>query len=173
MAWLENILNQNKMTYRPDNKDWMEGAEWMKKAKDEHNEYASKQTKVWQKNNKIFQKKMVEEITNIKIDMAEQKSDIKYIRKSLDDHIRQQDIQMKDFTETINNWIDGSSDKFASKLTERIVYSLVSLILIGVVGIWINAVIKHPGDNNLENRLSNLEKLLNKAEIRYEEVNNN
>lgn len=61
-------------------------------------------------------------MTEVQIEMAEIKTDIKYTKEKIDS-----------LKHKINEFIKSTDDKYASKLSEQIVYSLVGLILVAVV----------------------------------------
>jgi hypothetical protein len=61
-------------------------------------------------------------MTEVQIEMAEIKTDIKYTKEKIDS------LEHK-----IDEFIKSADGKYASKLSEQIVYSLVGLILVAVV----------------------------------------
>lgn len=67
----------------------------------------------------------MKELTNLKVDMAEMQTDIKYIKESI--------VKIEDF-------IKESPKMFASKLTEVIVYTLCGVVLLGFIGILVKIV---------------------------------
>ena len=78
-------------------------------------------------------KPMKEDIENLKRDgiaiMGVQK-DIEYIKKSVDDN-----------KNTIKDFIESADKKYASKIVERVVYGMVGLMLITVIGSFMNLII--------------------------------
>lgn len=61
---------------------------------------------------------MEKDITNLKISMKGIKTNLDWILKS-----------QKEMGEKLDNFIESSPKKFASKLTERIMYGMVGIIL--------------------------------------------
>jgi len=76
--------------------------------------------------------KMANDLTVLKVNMQELRTDVKYITESLDEL----KVEFKGFSEKCDN-------KYASKVTEKIVYGLVGGILIYFLGIIFNLIETH------------------------------
>ena len=71
----------------------------------------------------------MEDITPLKINMAELQKDIKYIKESLDSHIKKEQETIDRIEGVVKDFLENAKNNFASKLTEKIVYGLVAIIL--------------------------------------------
>jgi hypothetical protein len=80
---------------------------------------------------KLLNNKMREEVTEIKETQIKQGEELKYMRVTMN----KIDTQMSDF-------IKASDKRYASKLSERIVYTMAGLILTGFMGALITLIIK-------------------------------
>lgn len=75
-----------------------------------------------------------QEITNIKINMAELSSDLKYIKEQLVTHINKEDEHLARFIEAIDNFSKSADQKFAGKWLETLVVRLGWIIMTPLVG---------------------------------------
>jgi hypothetical protein len=80
---------------------------------------------------KSLNTKMREEVTEIKETQIKQGEELKYMRVTMNS------IDLK-----MDKFIASSDKRYASKLSERIVYSLAGLILTGFVGALVTLIIK-------------------------------
>ena len=71
------------------------------------------------------------EITNLKISMKGIQKDISYIKQS-----------QKEMGDKIDGFIKEAPNKFANKIVERIVYGMITLILVGVLSSLLYLVLK-------------------------------
>ena len=74
---------------------------------------------------------MSNEITNIKIDMAKLQKDVSYTKE-----------KVENIEETLKAFIKSADHKYASKLTEKIVYGICGVILLAVLACWVSFIIK-------------------------------
>lgn len=90
----------------------------------------------------------MDDITPLKINMAEMQTDIKYIKESMND---------------IKDSIKDMPNLFASKKTELIVYGVVTMVLIGFATIWINGIF----DRNPELTAQEVQRMINNSRDEY------
>ena len=74
---------------------------------------------------------MEKEITNLKVNMGKIQENLKWIRES-----------QEEMKQTMEDFIETSPKKFASKLSEKIVYTMVGIILTFVLTALLYLIIK-------------------------------
>lgn len=77
---------------------------------------------------------------NYDVEMAEMKTDIKYIKKSIDENSEQHnEIKeiIRDFVDSVDTKFENLDNKFASKYVERIMWLVISAVVTGFFGaLW-------------------------------------
>lgn len=66
--------------------------------------------------------------------MAGLQKDVKYIKEKLDDHISKEQESIDRIENAYSSFLKEANGRFASKLTETIVFTLCALVLIGFIG---------------------------------------
>ena len=86
-----------------------------------------------------------ETITSLKINMAELKQDIKYIKESLDNHISKEEGYQDDLRELFTNFIASCDAKYASKSIENGIFLVLKIslgvLVTGSLGLILKAII--------------------------------
>lgn len=75
-----------------------------------------------------------QEITQIKINMTELSSDLKYIKETLVAHIQKEDEHLEKFIKALDNFTEKSEQKFAGKWLEVLVVRLGWIIVTPIMG---------------------------------------
>lgn len=129
------------MSYKPDNSDWKNGAEWGVKQGEAHAK-SSPETRQTLKN-------MGGEINNIKINMAELNKDMKYLKSTLEQHIADQKEDFNKIVSGQNESIDKIEAMFSDAMKKKAdkeivdkiqsdirwaVYTVVGCVIVGIIG---------------------------------------
>lgn len=95
------------------------------------NQRMSPETKEELKEINLLNLKMQEEVSQIKENQIKQGEELKYMRVTMNS------LDMK-----MSKFIESADQKFASKLTEKIVYAVAGTMLMAIVGGLITLIIK-------------------------------
>ena len=86
---------------------------------------------------------MRKDTENLKINLTEMKGDIKIICQKLDEHTDRNNQDFTDLKKSVNDFIEGADNKFASKMTEQWFFRVMWVIALGAVAAIANFVLNH------------------------------